>query len=147
MTRRDLSVRAFQLLKFVDVSREMSVKSQAFFGLGCSGPHGPYLQNRICIFMWPAFPPSRRVCSFNLTDPTHAKGVSSLSNRKERRKWRENTNQKAPEDFPDWKCCQMRTALSPPCCVHFFHVVLANPFDHLPKSVLGCIDEEIRTIL
>ena len=31
-------------------------------------------------------------------------GVSSLSNRKEGRKWRENTNQKAPEDFPDWKC-------------------------------------------
>ena len=28
-------------------------------------------------------------------------GVSSLSNRKERRKWRENTNQEAPEDFPD----------------------------------------------
>ena len=31
-------------------------------------------------------------------------GVSSLSNRKEGRKWRENTNQKAPKDFPDWKC-------------------------------------------
>jgi hypothetical protein len=27
-----------------------------------------------------------------------------MSNRKERRKWRENTNQRAPEDFPDWKC-------------------------------------------
>ena len=26
-----------------------------------------------------------------------------MSNRKERRKWRENTNQRAPEDFPDWK--------------------------------------------
>ena len=27
-----------------------------------------------------------------------------MSNRKEGRKWRENTNQKAPEDFPDLKC-------------------------------------------
>ena len=27
-----------------------------------------------------------------------------MSNRKDGRKWRENTNQKAPEDFPDWKC-------------------------------------------
>ena len=27
-------------------------------------------------------------------------GKHSMSNRKEGRKWRENTNQKAPEDFP-----------------------------------------------
>ena len=27
-----------------------------------------------------------------------------MSNRKEGRKWRENTNQKTPEDCPDWKC-------------------------------------------